>query len=364
MERRASDNLSESVLTPAQVNRMLELAESEDTLRNYLLLLTMALTGLSRGEIVGVERPRLRWKLSKYLKTRTQAKGRLREEVLQQLMEGRVSEVEQGRRLIRLTPDKKAVQEIALDPSLSGLRIENLKGDSILVTEKFGKPRTVKLEPVLSQKLAKYIGDKKEGRIFPIGGDTVYKIIRKHGKAAGIPFPLKPRMLEDFHEKYQFVGIADLLRLNPFTAEFVEARTKEENEEVEWKLRISEPIEFCETMVAFANRAGGVILIGVDVDGSIHGSPHVNLAEIEDKLTNFNNEYCDPRVFFKVAEVKVQDKTVVVVEVKEGVDKPYWLKDRGFVIRSGSSDRIMKRSQVVSEILRAYGLARLSTMGK
>ena len=343
------------MLTPVHVSRILELAETEGTQRDYMLLLTMSLTGLSRGEIVGEERPRAKYYPDVYLKTRSKDKLRLRREAFQQLMQGKVSEVEQGRLLIRLTPNRKQIEEISSDPSLPGLRIENLKGDSILVTEKFGKPRTVKLESVLAQKLAKYIGNKKEGRIFPVGAGGVYKIIRKYGRDAGIPFPVKPSMFEVFHQKFQFVGIPDLLKMNPFTSEFVVARTKEETEEIEWKLHISDPIEFCESMVAFANRGGGVILVGVDNNGSIRGLPDVNLAEIEEKLTNYNHEYCDPRVFFKVAEVKVDDKTVVIVEVREGMDKPYWLKDRGFMIRSGSSDRIMKRSQVVSEILRAHG---------
>ena len=336
---------------------MFELAESQNQ-RDYLLLLTMALTGFSRGEITGLEHPRRSWTLPRYLKTETQSKAREREENFHQLMEGKVPEIERGRTVIRLSSNRKYVMEIALDPSLPGLRIEDFKGDSILVTEKFGNPRTVKLEPFLSQKLSKFIGERKEGRIFPISDTYLYYIVRKYGKAALIPFPVNPSLFEVFYEKYEIIGIPALLGLSPFTPEFVEARTKEENEEVEWKVRVADPLEFCETMVAFANRTGGIILVGVDDDGAIQGLPHVDLAEIEGKLTNYNHEFCDPRVFFKVAEVKVYGKIVVVVEVREGVDKPYWLKNKGFVIRSGSSDRIMTRTQVVSEILRGYRLPR------
>jgi predicted HTH transcriptional regulator len=91
-------------------------------------------------------------------------------------------------------------------------------------------------------------------------------------------------------------------------------------------------------------------LLGVDKKGVIQGVQEA-LADIELKITNFVHEWCDPHVFFKASAVEVEGKTVAVVEVKEGVDKPYWLKEKGFMIRNGSSDRIMKRSEVITTIL-------------
>jgi len=44
-----------------------------------------------------------------------------------------------------------------------------------------------------------------------------------------------------------------------------------------------------------------------------------------------------------VTLLKVQGKDVLVLEVKEGSAKPYWLKNRGPMMRSGSNDRLMTR---------------------
>jgi ATP-dependent DNA helicase RecG len=150
--------------------------------------------------------------------------------------------------------------------------------------------------------------------------------------------------------------LTDVLGIAEVTPEFVKARTKEEDEETEWKVRIAEPKEFCETLVSFANRIGGIVLLGVNKEGNIQGVQEP-LAEIELKITNFNHEWCDPHVVFKVSAVEVERRNVAVIEVKEGVDKPYWLKEKGFMIRNGSSDRIMKRSEVIAAIL---GRSRLS----
>jgi ATP-dependent DNA helicase RecG len=131
-------------------------------------------------------------------------------------------------------------------------------------------------------------------------------------------------MFEKFYEKYELV-LANVVGITEVTPEFVLARIKEETEEVEWKVRIGEPKEFCETLVSFANRIGGVILLGVDKEGVIQGVED-SLVDIELKITNFIHEWCDPHILFKASAAEVEGKTVIVVEVKEGVDKPYWLK--------------------------------------
>ena len=97
-------------------------------------------------------------------------------------------------------------------------------------------------------------------------------------------------------------------------------------------------------------------MIGLDDQGTVVGVSD-DVHEIEEKITNINHEWCDPHVSFSVTIVNVRGKPVAVAQVKEGLDKPYWLKDKGFVIRNGSSDRIMKRSEVTSLILKAHGLS-------
>ncbi len=339
------------LLTPTQVKRMLELAENDvKSPEDYPLLLTMALTGLTRGEIVGDERPRSQFTIDQFPRARNGDERRLRASILQRLIEGKVSSVEVGQRTFRFSPNRKRIKVTSSNPRLPGLEVADLHGDSITIKERSSrKPKTVNLHPFLSQKLTKFIGGRTDGRIFPFSGDGVYKKTRQYGKLAQIPFIVHPRMFEKFHEKYQPV-LTDVLGISEVTPEFVKARTKEEDEEIEWKVRIGEPKEFCETLVSFSNRIGGVILLGVDKKGIIQGIEEP-LADIELKITNFVHEWCDPHVLLKASTVEVEGKTVVVVDVKEGVDKPYWLKEKGFMIRNGSSDRIMKRSEVIAAIL-------------
>ncbi len=77
-----------------------------------------------------------------------------------------------------------------------------------------------------------------------------------------------------------------------------------------------------------------------------------DLAKIEETIRNIAIEYCRPRILFSVQPVLVEDKRVVVVAVREGGDKPYWLKDQGPFIRDGNRNRIMTREEVEHEFER------------
>jgi hypothetical protein len=188
------------LLTTTHVRRMLELAESDvKSPEDYPLFLTMALTGLGRGEIVGDERPRSQYPIDKFLRARNEKERTLRTSILQRLVEGKVSYVEDGQRTFRFSPNRKMIKITSSDPSLPGLRIEEFHGDSITIKERSGrKPHSITLHPSLSQMLRKYINGRTNGRIFPFSGDGVYKKTRQYGTLAQIPFVVHPRMFERF----------------------------------------------------------------------------------------------------------------------------------------------------------------------
>jgi hypothetical protein len=117
-----------------------------------------------------------------------------------------------------------------------------------------------------------------------------------------------------------------------------------ENETTEFKVDIPKNhMEFAETMVAFSNHRGGLILLGIDDHGEVRGLQEADIVRIEERIRNFSREFCDPPVKFVLKKIELQGKFAVVVEIPEGSAKPYWLKNRGPMIRSGSTDRVMSR---------------------
>ena len=117
-----------------------------------------------------------------------------------------------------------------------------------------------------------------------------------------------------------------------------------ENETTEFKLEIPKNhMEFAETMVAFSNLRGGIILLGIDEHGEVRGLLDADATKMEERIQNFSREFCDPPVKFTLRKVDLQGKPVIAVEIPEGSAKPYWLKNHGPMIRSGSTDRVMNR---------------------
>ena len=310
----------------------------------------MVLTGLSRGEIVGAP-TRVTQKTYNFTRSKDKAERLVREKIVQRLQDGEPV-VEHKGATFRLTAQGKYVERTKPEPALPGLLIENLRDDgTILVKERALPERRLKLDPYLFEKYKKYIAQRKEGPIFQLNPDMLLKITKKYARRAEIPFPVKTQTLHAFYTDYK-PSLPGILGVATFSEESIEAKIRDgENEEVEWKFAIGDSADFCETMVSFANRIGGVILVGVDDKGNVQGVPDLEVQEIEKKITNINYEYCDPPVSFNVSMVTVKGKSVVVVQVKEGLDKPYWMKDKGFVTRNGSSDRIMKRSEIISLVV-------------
>ncbi len=95
--------------------------------------------------------------------------------------------------------------------------------------------------------------------------------------------------------------------------------------ELEFKRKVSSPIKIAKTMSSFANTSGGIILFGVDDDGSIVG---VESEKTELDLIDESAEfYCDPPVSVSISIVPYNHRDVVVATVDESDEKPHYVKE-------------------------------------
>lgn len=104
--------------------------------------------------------------------------------------------------------------------------------------------------------------------------------------------------------------------------------SKGESLTLEFKLKANHPQRILNEIVAFANSKGGLLLIGVDDNGVFEG---LNDGD-EDiyLLERLIHEQIYPSLecqFKKVAISKT--KEIVIVEVKEGKEKPYYVNETG-----------------------------------
>lgn len=122
--------------------------------------------------------------------------------------------------------------------------------------------------------------------------------------------------------------------------------TQGENDKVEFKIQVGkegELDEFIESVVAFANSSGGVILVGVDNDGNIVG---IQKEDTPDRVTKILRSNCYPPIQPEMSISILDDKKVLVVRVKEGSNKPYVFTDKGVYVRVSDKDRIATRAEL------------------
>jgi len=102
----------------------------------------------------------------------------------------------------------------------------------------------------------------------------------------------------------------------------------------EWPQRGDVTTEIGSELVAFANTQGGFLLIGVDDDGQVVGITG-DWRKLEERLMGISR-VCSPPIALTVEEAAVEGKSILVVHVPEGEDKPYKVRDICYV-RVGST---------------------------
>lgn len=121
-----------------------------------------------------------------------------------------------------------------------------------------------------------------------------------------------------------------------------------ENDAVEFKPGVRDDEakrEWAETAIAFANRGGGVILVGVDDNGRITGA---HGGDWTDLISESLRDRSEPPILPEIQSVvAMDDRTVYVVRISESPTKPHLMKNTGTVyLRVGSTDKPVTRYEL------------------
>jgi len=103
-----------------------------------------------------------------------------------------------------------------------------------------------------------------------------------------------------------------------------------ESRRLEFKERLPKGEQVARTAVAFANGAGGKIVLGVkDSPREIIGVDEDRLFDLEERVNNSIFDQCAPAIVPEVYIQAAAEKTLLVVEIFPGSNKPYYIKKRG-----------------------------------
>ncbi len=116
-----------------------------------------------------------------------------------------------------------------------------------------------------------------------------------------------------------------------------------ESEILELKRQLPNTGQVIKTMVAFCNTRGGKLIIGVEDDLNILGLSQIEVDRILESFDQAIFNSCHPHIIPKVYVRAFGHESVVVIEVSEGMNKPYFIKsegvDQGTYIRVGRHTR-------------------------
>ena len=114
-----------------------------------------------------------------------------------------------------------------------------------------------------------------------------------------------------------------------------------EGKTLEFKRDFSSPRPIMKTLVAFANTAGGKLIIGIEDDKKLVGVD--DPLEMEERIASTIADSIAPHLVPSIEMITVKGKTLIVIETYLSSSRPHYLKsigmESGVFVRLGSSSR-------------------------
>ncbi len=136
--------------------------------------------------------------------------------------------------------------------------------------------------------------------------------------------------------------------------DLVDLVKRPEGKTLEFKRDLSSPDGALKTIVAFANTAGGILLVGVE-DRSRHIRGVAQPLDLEERLANLISDQITPRLVPEIEILRWRRTHVVAVQVHSSPGRPHYLKreslDSGVYVRVGSTNRRADR-ELIEELRR------------
>ena len=126
-----------------------------------------------------------------------------------------------------------------------------------------------------------------------------------------------------------------------------------EGKTLEFKRDLTSPQRFLRSVVAFANTAGGTILVGVE-DGTRHVHGVSDPLTDEERVTNLIADSVSPQLLPDIELLRHRDRLVLAVRIYPSPRRPHYLgnsPETGAYVRVGSTNRQTDRD-LIAEMVR------------
>ena len=109
-------------------------------------------------------------------------------------------------------------------------------------------------------------------------------------------------------------------------------------------------------LVAFSNGAGGALVIGVSDDGEVIGLSSKDVGRLNQLISNASSQHVRPPIHPTTQNLTIDDKVVMIVNVPEGLNKPYMDNKGRIWVKSGADKRHVTAREEIQRMFQATGL--------
>lgn len=129
---------------------------------------------------------------------------------------------------------------------------------------------------------------------------------------------------------------------------------KGESSSVQFKERVKVSHDFSQELVAFSNTKGGLIIIGVDdKTGSLNGLSFTEIRDTNRLIVDSSTNNVKPSVIIQSQTITVDGQNVIIVQVDEGLSKPYKDKNGAIWLKNGSDKRRVTANEEIARLLQS-----------
>jgi len=140
------------------------------------------------------------------------------------------------------------------------------------------------------------------------------------------------------------------------TAELLEIVARDEDGKHQLKANFTNVDSLAAEMVAFSNSDGGMILIGVNNDGTFSGLSREDMGRLNQLVSNAASQSVRPPINPRTENIFTPKGLVMVVTITDGISKPYMDNSGAIWVRSGSDKRKATSREEIQRMYQSAGL--------
>jgi len=130
-----------------------------------------------------------------------------------------------------------------------------------------------------------------------------------------------------------------------------------ESSKVQFKERLPHVESLAHELIAFSNSHGGIIIIGVnDKTGELNGLSFGEIQQINRQIVNVASQKVYPPVFLTTETITVDNNQLILVNIEEGVSKPYKDSNGTIYVKNGADKRKVTLNDEIARLLGSRSL--------